>query len=369
MIYFIVPAAGAFSICEVVSEVRPALADRFRIIHYEDLFAQKQFHRGSYVLAALDQLSPTMRQLVCSLHEQLTAVAGVRILNHPRRSLQRFDLLSKLYELRRNDFRAVRASDDFTKLRYPVFVRGERSHDGALTPLLDSPRQVEAAIGKAVIQGRPFSDLLVVEFCPTADDEGLYRKYGAFIVDKRIIARHINQGMHWMTKWADAKFTEELMLAERDYVFNNPHESELAEIFRIANIDYGRIDYAMKNGRVQTWEINLNPTINRGPGPRSHTSAGLPPEIQAIRNETKGYFFDRFQEAWQAIDTPASLEPVVTLNLDQAAIKAATAESVVNGRFLAGLRAIVRPIKPVVEPLANPFLRGITSLMKSRHSR
>src|SRR5215813_6065926 len=345
MIYFLVPAAGAFSICEFVNEVRPALADRFRIIHYENLFAQNQFHIGTYVLAGLDQLGPTMRQLVCSLHEQLTAVAGVRVLNHPQRSLQRFDLLNKLYELRRNDFRAVRAGDDFTKLRYPVFVRGERSHEGALSPLLDSPRQVEEAIGRAVVQGRPFSDLLVVEFCPTANDEGLYRKYGAFIVGKKIVARHINQGMHWMTKWADAKFTKELMLAERDYVFNNPHEAQLAEIFRIANIDYGRIDYALKNGRVQTWEINLNATINRGPGPP--TSAGFPAEIQAIRNETKGYFFDRFQEAWQAIDTPASLESVVTLNFDQVAIKAATAESMVNGRFLAGMKAIVRPIKPV----------------------
>lgn len=367
MIYFIVPAAGAFSIREIVNEVRPALADRFRIIHYEDLFTQNQFHTGTYVLAALDQLGPTMGQLVASLREQLTAVAGVRILNHPQRSLQRFDLLSKLYELGRNDFRAVRAGGDFTKLRYPVFVRGERSHEGALTPLLDSPRQVKEAIGKALVQGRPFSDLLVVEFCPTADDEGLYRKYGAFIVGKRIMARHINQGMHWMTKWADAKFTEELMVAERDYVFNNPHKAQLAEIFGIANIDYGRIDYGLKNGRIQTWEINLNPTINRGPGPR--TSSVLPPEIQAIRNETKEYFFDRFQEAWQAIDTPASLEPALTLKFDQTAIKAATAESAVNGRVLAGIRAIVRPVKPVVEPLAKPFLRGITSLMKSRHSR
>src|SRR6185503_2337623 len=45
-----------------------------------------------------------------------------------------------------------------------------------------------------------------------------------------------------------------------------PHAERIAEVFRIARTDYGRIDYTFVGGRLQTYEINLNPTvINAGP--------------------------------------------------------------------------------------------------------
>jgi hypothetical protein len=39
------------------------------------------------------------------------------------------------------------------------------------------------------------------------------------------------------------------------------HEASLREIFRLARIEYGRMDYALLGGRLQVWEINTNPTI------------------------------------------------------------------------------------------------------------
>ena len=50
----------------------------------------------------------------------------------------------------------------------------------------------------------------------------------------------------------------------------NPHAERIAEIFRVARTDYGRIDYTFVAGRLQTYEINLNPTvINAGPVDRT----------------------------------------------------------------------------------------------------
>ena len=71
-----------------------------------------------------------------------------------------------------NSFRAVRAGGDLDGLRYPVFLRNERSHDGAVSPLLTSAREVDEAIGRALVSGRRLRDLLVVEFCDTADARG-----------------------------------------------------------------------------------------------------------------------------------------------------------------------------------------------------
>jgi len=42
----------------------------------------------------------------------------------------------------------------------------------------------------------------------------------------------------------------------------------LRRIFDIAGIDYGRIDYSLRDGAVETWEINTNPV---------HMVAAVPP--------------------------------------------------------------------------------------------
>ena len=49
--------------------------------------------------------------------------------------------------------------------------------------------------------------------------------------------------------------------AERRYQAENPHRAELLEVFRLANIEFGQIDYALLNGRIQVWEINTNPHL------------------------------------------------------------------------------------------------------------
>jgi hypothetical protein len=49
------------------------------------------------------------------------------------------------------------------------------------------------------------------------------------------------------------------------YLESNPHEKQLMEIFRLARIEWGRIDYSLLDGRIQVWEINTNPHIIRRP--------------------------------------------------------------------------------------------------------
>ena len=47
----------------------------------------------------------------------------------------------------------------------------------------------------------------------------------------------------------------------RRYMETNPHERALREIFQLARIDYGKIDYAILGDRLQIWEINTNPVV------------------------------------------------------------------------------------------------------------
>jgi hypothetical protein len=65
----------------------------------------------------------------------------------------------------------------------------------------------------------------------------------------------------WQVKEADL-LGEQFLRAELEYVETNPHEAEVREIFALARVDYGRIDYSFDaDGRMQVWEINTNPTL------------------------------------------------------------------------------------------------------------
>jgi hypothetical protein len=65
----------------------------------------------------------------------------------------------------------------------------------------------------------------------------------------------------WLVEGRFSLKTPEVLEKERRYMETNPHERELREIFRLARIDYGKIDYAILGNRLQVWEINTNPNI------------------------------------------------------------------------------------------------------------
>lgn len=332
-------------------------AEHAHVIHYQDLPALARFERGTYVFSGLDQLTPSMTRLVGELHAKLLD-GGVRVLNDPGRTLHRYALLETLAREGRNDFRAVRAAAGFTQLRYPVFVRSEHTHDGALSPLLHSPAEVEAAIGRMLVYGRSLDELLVVEFCDTADAAGFYRKYAAFAVGKRVIARSLEYGRSWVLKRAGTEYSEEMALEEQEYVRTSPHEAQLAEIFALAGVDYGRIDYSVKDGRVQTWEINLNPTIGRGLRP---SKGRVPAALNPIREETKKEFYARFNAAFSEIDDGESGE--LPIALDPAARNAASVLPVKRSRI--GKR--LQPVRAFFMDRGAPLFRLIGRMALRRH--
>jgi hypothetical protein len=91
--------------------------------------------------------------------------------------------------------------------------------------------------------------------------------------------------------------------AKANEFFNtNPHEAWIREMFAIAHIDYGRIDYGILNGKPQVWEINTNPMITALPrelrGPRPE----LPKDIEQQREQNRTHFHTNFRAALQAID-------------------------------------------------------------------
>lgn len=360
MIHFVVPGPQDFSIREYLESWGRPVADRMQVVHYADLPGLSSVRRGTWVFAALDQLDDALRDLTREIHAQLVA-AGARTLNDPSRTLVRFPLLRALHERGLNDFRAVRATDSDQTLRYPVFLRDERSHGGPLSPLLASPAEVRREVGRALLRGRRLRDLILIEYCETADAEGYFRKYSAFAVGPAVIPRSVAYGHRWMLKHHGTEYSRAMVEEERDYVLGNPHERELAEIFRLAGVEYGRIDYAVKDGALRTWEINLNPTIGRGTRP---PSGRIPAELEPVRRESKDCFYARFRAAWEAADLESA--EAIELRLDSRMRARAKREAAQPRKVLSALRSALRPLHPLIVPLAARLFPGIGRL--AQHS-
>lgn len=257
------------------------VADRFVPVTYEELVATREYRTGVYCFADLELLSTLEREAAARTWDELTA-RGLRTLNHPLRSRRRYDLLRALHRHGANRFNVYRVDEVDPPLRFPVFVRGENDHKGALTPLLHTPGELTAAIDAMHHDGAGVEDKLIVEFCDTADDAGMYRKYSAFIVGDRVLARHVFFDRDWMVK-RPRMLNSQLLEEERRYVETNPHESQLSAIFAEAEITYGRIDYGMLDGTIQVWEINTNPMIVGGTRRVAHVDPDASPSWTRLR--------------------------------------------------------------------------------------
>jgi hypothetical protein len=338
---------------------RELAQSQIRVLSYEDLLTETRFEPGTYVFTTFDEIHGATAQYIDALAARLSESPDVRIFNDPRHVLRRFDLQTELWRRGRNSFRSFRASEDWSALRFPAFVRAEGSHDGALSPLLRTQADVDVWIGRAIALGRRIDDLLVVEFCDTAAADGSYRKYAAFNVGGRIVARSLNLGRHWMLKFGGNDFSPAFAREELDYVRANPHEEALREIFSIASIDYGRVDYSLAGGTVQTWEININPTIGRGLRPSSRKIAA---ELRETREETKRMFYERFNAAWAAVaaQSPGRDAPPFEVRIDTDIVRGAQAEQERRWRTRKGfVEAGLRLAKPLMKTPLRPMLRWL----------
>jgi hypothetical protein len=272
-----------------------------RLLTYEGLFAEPELPIGPCVFAGVDQLTPVGRRIVGRCRDALAQAAPeVALLNDPLRTFTRYQLLRAAFEGGINQFRATRATSTFRRFRFPVFVRSDREHNGSLTPLIRSRHGLVIALVRLAAHGFRLRDLLVVEYCSTGDASGLYRKYSAFIVGDQIIPRALIHGRHWITKDAGRIISAQTAEEELRYVTGNPHEAWLRDVFRMARVGYGRMDYGMLDDTPQLWEINVCPTIGGPPG-GSRPSTRTDAERQLLA-PARRHFYDQFFAAFERLD-------------------------------------------------------------------
>jgi len=339
LISFWVNASGTFGMEQYLAKRAPQLADRMDLHRYEGLASSLEVDACAHIFGALDQLTASGHAAVAALYDQLSPhyPAG-RLLNNPRRVRLRYDLLTTLFDAGINNFRARRVAEATETMRYPVFLREESGHDGPLTGLLTSRRELGRALLALRARGFRADDLLIVEFCDLSDAEGRYRSASAVKVGEHIVPVHLLSGSHWMLKWDESDHDERAMQEHFDYVVENPHEAWVRRIFEHARIDYGRIDYGIRGEELRAWEINTNPTLGPGRGP---PAPPLAPKLEAMLTDSRIFFHGALRKAFRSLDSD-EVHPGVIVRLDPALLARIRVETRRRQRREALLRLLQR---------------------------
>lgn len=259
MLLHIAERDNDFTLRDFVKHWAPGLARSLQTINTHQLGMATKMPLGTYLFTDLERQSRLLRDLQAQIFEHLEE-GGAKVLNHPSRVLDRMGLIARFHELGINSYRGFNALEVPSDLRFPVFLRMARNHAGSETPLLQDWDEYEEAVIRLITASRPPDDLVAIEYADASNEEGLFVKCAAFRIGDRIVPRGIYFGDDWMMKAHD---TTPTWRAEEkwDYVKTNPHRDEIMKAFEAANIEYGRCDYAICNGRIEFWEINTNPSF------------------------------------------------------------------------------------------------------------
>jgi hypothetical protein len=260
MIHFLVTADHDYTLTEFFGHWGSKLRQQVRIVHYESRPWGRVAPPGTWVFTDLERLTPVELAAAQSFFQRLeTDRSRWRPLNNPTRALRRHDLLRALAARNINKFQAYSAAELPGTVRFPVFIRSESNHKGALSALLADRQSLERALEKLRAAGS-HRDLLVVEYCPYDREDGLFVKRSVMRVTSELVPRHMLFSRQWEVKTPD-HLDAACVAEEEEYVQQMPHGKELREIFDIAGIEYGRIDYTVVHGHIQVFEINTNPML------------------------------------------------------------------------------------------------------------
>lgn len=236
----------------------PQLAAQVQVVPYESLFDFCSL-RGTAILSDWDRLHPDER----TTYGRWFAERGQgRLLNPPGSVPEREMLNATLREAGYCNFRVLPAQALPADLRFPVFLRARNDHRGSLTPLLHDHAALADAL-EVVTQWTRATDLLVCEWlrCTAHFDTGLYSKFSAMRIDRHLIPRHVLFAHHWQVKHPD-RISPELAAYEREWMETFPERDAVNQVFDLAGVDYGRIDYGFDaDGQMQVFEINTNPMV------------------------------------------------------------------------------------------------------------
>jgi hypothetical protein len=282
----------------------PTLDPPTRRWSYERLVRKTRLPMGTWIFTDHERMSAFELNVAAAVAEQLQR-AGCKVINHPAQVKSRAALLDALWRAGINAFRAFRADEAPQPTRFPVFIRREYDHRGDARELIHSQAELDAALAALRADGVPLQGRLVIEYAGQESAPGIWYRGSSYRVDDTIIAHHLALDRRWLVKDGfgaaelEAYPDREAFLAqERAFVMNNEYAEQMRQVFDIAGIQYGRVDFGFLDGRLQIYEINTNPTH----ASEKKVFGGIHPKREDVQRHSER----RLHEALNATDTDAT---------------------------------------------------------------
>ncbi len=268
MIVFVTTRHHAYTVSVLVEDRLGQPIPTVRHLSWDHLLRADHLPRATFVLTDLERLTPHERRLAVEAYRAITA-AGLRCMNDPSRVPTRHALLARLHAAGINPFRSWRADEPALRpSRFPVFLRHEDGHDLPVSDLIPDQAALDAALAALPGQGVPLAGVLVVEFCAEPIARGAWRRFGTFRIGTAMHTDHAVIEDRWVVKGGTIGLTTDAM-AEEEYaaVSDGRYLPQVAPVFDLAAVEFGRLDHATAEGREVVFEINTNPTLS-GPHPQ-----------------------------------------------------------------------------------------------------
>jgi hypothetical protein len=260
MLYFITMDDNKWTIELFLDNVRNNLNFPVQIISYEEARAVDDFRGAIVIFCDIERFAGNAINDAQALYDRAAAQGARRLLNNPAKVLRRFELLKEMRRQNINTFDVYRELKNANEYRYPVFIRNELDHYGPVSDLLKSQEELEKTLSTSKSKSvGPFSPI-IVEYCDVNVDGYGFHKYGAFCLWEMIVPRHLFFSPQWMVKGTRGQLPEHIEM-EKQYLAQNTFQEKVSEVFKIANIQYGRIDFAKTKEGLAIFEINTNPTV------------------------------------------------------------------------------------------------------------
>lgn len=269
-----------------------AVCPGFAHLSYDQVFNRSHLPLATYVFSDLDRLSDFELELAAVIYRELSE-AGAAVCNDPAAALMRFELLRALHREQINDFNVYRPQYQEWPERYPVFLRRCAFHQGVLTELLHSREELESALQKILGDGIPMANTMAVEYAAEAGENGVFKKFSVHKIGDHYFQDTAVTERDWVVKYGDIGAAgEDFYREELEKINTVPFCDTVQRVFEIANIDFGRVDFGMFQGRPQFYEINSNPTVGFK---TEHPSQS--------RVQSRQTFIDNYTAAIEALDT------------------------------------------------------------------
>jgi hypothetical protein len=215
--------------------------------------------------------------------------------------LLRYPLLRALHADGINNFNVYRPEAGEWPERFPVFLRRESFHTGALTGLLHDETELREGLRKLQAEGIPLANLIMVEFAAEPAEGEVYRKLSAYRIGDYYFRDTAVNETGWSVRHGEIGISSPDFYADERASMNIvPHETAVRRAFHIGNIDYGRADLGFYKGQPQIYEINTNPTA----------SFNVEHPI-ADRSASRAAFVENYKAAIADIDQPEDGKKIV----------------------------------------------------------